>query len=310
MATDLFGKHVLPSQLNKRSFWIFGQGISFSMSPTIHSAGFRHYNLPHTYEIHQSKTVEELRNLITSPIFGGASITMPHKLAIKIYCSEVSEDADIIGAVNTLIRDEKKNGLILGENTDWTGLASLLKDKKIFNCRDSSTGLVIGAGGASRAALYALHKTGVRKIFLFNRTKSRAEDIRKSLDPYFEIVVLENLNDIPARDAPSVIIGTIPADKTNVEFFPKSLFSQAEGVCIDMAYKPRLTPLIVATKTWASPSWSTVPGVEVLLQQAFSQFRLWTGQPAPEEEMRHALDVEDALRESYVKPAEEATIKT
>lgn len=151
-----------PRVVTPRKFWIFGQGISFSMSPTIHGAGFAHYNLPHTYKIHQTKTVEELRSLITSPEFGGASVTMPHKLAIAMYCSEITEDAKIIGAVNTLIRDETKDGHLIGENTDWSGLASILQDKRRRTSKRLDIGLVIGAGGASRAALYALHKCGVK----------------------------------------------------------------------------------------------------------------------------------------------------
>jgi shikimate 5-dehydrogenase len=59
-----------------KHFYIFGQGISFSVSPTIHLAGFGNYSLPHTYEIHQTKAVEELSSLISSPGFGGASVTM------------------------------------------------------------------------------------------------------------------------------------------------------------------------------------------------------------------------------------------
>lgn len=252
------------------------------MSPIIHSAGFKYYNLPHTYEIYQTKTVEELRGFIGSPAFGGASVTMPHKLAIKMYCSKVSKHAEIIGAVNTLIREE---GHIVGENTDWIGLASLL------NGRAHPNGVWTGycAGGASRAALYALYKAGVKKIYLWNRTKSRAEEIAQNLKPFFEIVVLDQLADISSGEAPQVTISTIPVDKTDVGLFPPILFQQPEGICIDMAYKPRLTPLIVATRRFASEAWSTITGLEVLLQQGFMQFELWTKKKAPEREMRQAL---------------------
>jgi hypothetical protein len=93
-------------QIKSRNFYIFGQGISFSMSPTIHNASFRFYNLPYTYAIHEAATVDELSPLITSPNFGGASITTPHKIEIMKYCSSISEHAKNCGAVNTLIRDE------------------------------------------------------------------------------------------------------------------------------------------------------------------------------------------------------------
>jgi shikimate 5-dehydrogenase len=179
MAIQPVEEHVGQPQCEQRNFWIFGQGISFSMSPEIHSAGLKYYNLPHTYDIYQTKTVEELRGLIESPAFGGASVTMPHKLAIKIYCSKVSKHAVIIGAVNTLIREDTKEGRIIGENTDWIGIASLLTGRAQAPV---GFGLVIGAGGASRAALYALYRAGVKKIYLWNRTKSRAEEIAQKLN--------------------------------------------------------------------------------------------------------------------------------
>jgi Shikimate dehydrogenase substrate binding domain len=93
-------------QIQPRNFYIFGQGISFSMSPTIHNASFRFYNLPYTYAIHEAATVNELSSLISAPNFGGASVTTPHKVEIMKYCSSISEHAKNCGAINTLIRDE------------------------------------------------------------------------------------------------------------------------------------------------------------------------------------------------------------
>jgi shikimate 5-dehydrogenase len=195
------------------------------MSPTIHFAGFAHYDLPHTYEIYQMKTVEGLGNLIKSPDFGGASVTMPHKLAITMHCSEVSRHAEIIGAVNTLIRDGTKECLLFEENTDWMDLASLFSKEARNLCGKFDTGLVIGAGGASRAALYALYKSGIEKIYLFNRTRSRAEDIAQNLKAFFKVIVLDQLDDITTNEAPHVIISTVPADKTSVALFLPVMFS-------------------------------------------------------------------------------------
>jgi shikimate 5-dehydrogenase len=128
-------------QIQPRNFYIFGQGISFSMSPTIHNASFRFYNLPYTYTIHEAATVDELAPLISSPNFGGSSITTPHKVEIMKFCSSISEHAQNCGAVNTLIRDElssSANGnVIRGDNTDWKGLVGVLEQRqKNFQTRN------------------------------------------------------------------------------------------------------------------------------------------------------------------------------
>jgi shikimate-5-dehydrogenase len=277
-----------------KNFYIFGQGISFSMSPTIHIAGFRHYGLPHTYEIHQTQTVDELSPLVSSPEFGGASVTMPHKLAIGKFCFSITEHARVIGAVNTLIREDEMSTRLKGDNTDWTGLVEILQQKSKDLSVVRETGLVIGAGGASRAALYAMYQLGLRIIYLFNRTKSRAEEIARDFAPLFEITVLDHLEDLSNHPniAPDVIIGTIPADRTNIDLFPTDLFSKHHGICIDMSYKPRQTPLLAAALQ-SGRGWATVTGIEVLLEQAFDQFKLWTGEEAPKAVMQEALTARD-----------------
>jgi shikimate-5-dehydrogenase len=264
------------------------------MSPTIHLAGFRYYGLSHTYEIHQTKTVDELSALVSSQKFGGASVTMPHKLAIGKFCSSITEHARVMGAVNTLIPEDGTNGRLKGDNTDWTGLLEILQQKSNDLSTVPETGLVIGAGGASRAALYAMYQMGLNTIHLFNRTKSRAEDIARDFAPLFKITVLGDLNDLSNRPyiAPDVIIGTIPADRTTIDLFPTALFSKTHGICIDMSYKPRHTPLLAAAMR-SGRGWATVTGIEVLLEQAFDQFKLWTGKEAPKAEMREALAARD-----------------
>lgn len=285
-----------------KKFYIFGKGISFSMSPTIHTAGYRHYGLPHTYTIVENEGVDGFAHLVRSPQFGGASVTMPHKLAVDRLCDEVTDHAKRIGAINTLRvvgedgsqdasetwgAHRTRRRRIVGDNTDWSGLVAAIRRKTPFLSQVPNVGLVIGAGGASRAALYALHQLGVGHIYLVNRTRSTAEAIAKDFSPIFSIKVLSSLADIHAVCAPHVVIGTITADKTDDNCFPLALFSQPQGICVDMAYKPRGTPLLTVAKM--NSGWQPISGVEVLLEQAFDQFRLWTGLPAPQVVMKDAL---------------------
>jgi shikimate-5-dehydrogenase len=296
---------VIPASINgiskienaQKNFYIFGQGISFSMSPVIHTAAFRHHGLPHTYEILQTSTVDELAPLISSPTFGGSSVTMPHKLLISKFCDDTTDHAKRIGAVNTLIVSQdpvSKRRKITGDNTDWSGLVECLKVMGDGITASAKTGLVIGAGGASRAALYALHMSGIKDIYLVNRTRATAEQIANDYASLFKITVLSTLSEVAKTQdlRPDIIIGTIPADKTSIEDFPTALFAKEKGICVDMAYKPRSTPLLKAAGKAAG--WKTVTGVEVLLEQAFDQSQLWLGLPAPKSVMVEELERADA----------------
>ncbi len=279
----------------QQRFYIFGQGISFSLSPQIHSAAFKHYGLPHTYEIVQTATVDEVAHLVEMRDFGGASVTMPHKLKVGKFCDEITQDAKAIGAINTLVVEKNietpKKRRIIGDNTDWSGLVSLINDRYPKGSMKPRVGLVIGAGGAARAALYALNKAGISEIAIVNRTRSSAESVALHFSPFFKVTVLDSLQELSERPdlVPEVIIGTIPADTTEANDFPNELFAGPRGICMDMSYKPRITPLL--SKAVVANGWSVVTGVEILLSQASDQSRIWLGRPAPNNEMRKALDM-------------------
>lgn len=272
-----------------KEFHIFGNGISFSVSPIIHNAGFKHDALPYSYDIRQSPNMDGVAALIHADNFGGASITMPHKLQAEKYCDEQTDTAQAIGAINTLIVDHSTGKRVVrGDNTDWSGLASLIEDYAKSTRRALTTGLVIGAGGASRAALYAMHRAGLNRIFVHNRTRAKAEEVRQTFAPTFAVTILDDLSSLPEK--PDVIIGTIPADTTTEAQF-QDIFGQ-QGLCIEMSYKPRITPLLICAQR--HEGWTTITGIEVLLAQAFDQYRLWTGREPPREAMIRAVEVHEA----------------
>jgi shikimate-5-dehydrogenase len=271
-------------RVTPKSFHIFGKGISFSISPTIHNAGFTHYDLPYKYDIRESSNIDGVAGLILDKQFGGASVTMPHKLQVHKLCTDQTETARLIGAINTLVvkgsGDERR---IIGDNTDWSGLHRIISDYATRTGQQSNVGLVIGAGGASRAALYAMHRAGIQRIYLVNRTLATAEKVRQDFESVFEITVIPTLEELPQH--PDVIVGTVPAETTTEDQF-SGIFG-TRGLCIDMSYKPRQTPLLsVAQRT---EGWYTVTGVEVLLAQAYDQFYLWTGCEPPREKMIEAV---------------------
>lgn len=251
----------------------------------MHNAAFKHHGLPYTYDIRQSPNIDGVADLIAHESFGGASVTMPYKLQVRKFCDQQTEAAKTIGAINTLIVHGHGGGrTIIGDNTDWSCLHSIITSykKRIDSMLD--TGLVIGAGGASRAALYAMHRAGVQRIFLWNRTASVAEDVKKAFAHVFNITIIPDLQEVSVQ--PSVIIGTIPADVTTEQQF-RDLFGSSNGLCIEMAYKPRETPLLRAAKS--KPGWETITGIQVLMAQGFDQYQLWTGMEAPKKVIVDAI---------------------
>lgn len=176
-----------------------------------------------------------------------------------------------------------ENRAIIGDNTDWSGLHAIIVNYSTKTKQQPNVGLVIGAGGASRAALYSMHRAGIQHLYIINRTVLVTEKVKEDFVSAFDITILPNLQDLPRM--PDVIIGTVPAHVTTEDQFA-SIFGP-RGLCIEMSYKPRQTPLLNVAQR--HEGWETVTGVEVLLSQAYDQFQLWTGREPPKEKMVEAV---------------------
>jgi shikimate-5-dehydrogenase len=268
-----------------KQYHIFGRGISFSMSPAIHNTGFEHHNLDCSYKITEVDTVKDCLPYISQQDFGGASVTMPYKLEVAQYCNVLTSEAKLLGAVNTLAVQHDKNGerTIEGDNTDWSGILNCIRTR---HPGASKVGWVIGAGGAARAAVYALHRAGIERIFVSNRSRSKAEAIAETFAAHFNVEIIDDWAEMNAHPA-DVIVGTVPADTYSDSQFDGLEWNIAGGLCIDMSYKPRVTPLLsVAAK---APKWTTANGIEILLEQGYVQYQKWTGLEPPKQLMRVAV---------------------
>ncbi|KAK9380125.1 uncharacterized protein V2V93DRAFT_371708 [Kockiozyma suomiensis] len=284
-----------------KKFYIFGHNIQYTLSPTIHNAGFAAFNLPHTYLVNDVPTLDktDTASLLASASFGGASVTVPHKLAIIPFLDSVSAAATTIGAVNTVLVDEDETGTrtLRGENTDYVGIRDSVLESLSDPSSHIASALVIGAGGSARAAIYALYSLGVDVVYIYNRTNSKAQEISDVFASLVKVIVVDSLDPqswpqqeyLPVR----VIVGNVPGDAMTEDAFPSSLFSIDgcdEGVLVEMAYKPDVTPLMkVAEKVGG---WKVVRGTDVLLGQGYEQFRLWTRIDAPKKIMSEALKKE------------------
>ena len=286
---------LLPAQ----KFYIFGTPIAHSMSPTLHNTAFEALGLPHTYSLFETQTVDDdIRQVIREEGFGGASVTIPFKLDVIPLLDSLSDAARAIGAVNTIV---PRDGSLHGENTDYLGIVAVLKERASevgFSLGVGvETALVIGAGGTARAAVYALKTLGVREVYVFNRTKAKAEAIAAAFDDASDAEGTTHVRAIEALGAwpgtpPRIIISTVPADAvttqptpTSALHLPLTLFVAPTGVVVDLAYKPAETPLLrLAAET--AKGWARARGIDVLLEQGYVQFEMWTGRRCPRESVK------------------------
>lgn len=275
----------------KLNYYIFGHNISHSLSPTLHNAGFKALNLPYHYSIHQSVSVDKsVEDIISRPDFGGASVTYPHKLHVGRLLDTISPQAQQIGAINTIIAKQTPEGRILsGDNSDWAGIKACI-DKSGLKNLESSPALVLGAGGAARAACYAIKTIGIREIAIVNRTRSKAEATAANF-PDMKFQFFDSLDEYCASKQESacrVVVACIPADDLVEELVPGELFSQTkDGVLVEMAYRPAVTGMMKVAAKYEG--WKLFKGVDILEEQAFVQFELWTGKPAPKDAMKEAV---------------------
>ncbi|KAF4995775.1 hypothetical protein FGRMN_4898 [Fusarium graminum] len=276
--------------MGKKQFFIFGHNISHSLSPALHNAGFKARGLDHHYQIHESENVDEtVKQIIQRPEFGGASVTFPHKLQIGKLLDSVSPRAASIGAINTVVVKESNGQKSLhGDNTDWIGIKQCVEKAEIKDF-SSSSALVLGAGGAARAACYAIQTLGFRDLIVVNRTLSKAEDLASRFEDLktHAASTLEEANSLQNTHI-QLVVACVPADDLGEDAIPHGLFSQStEGVLVEMAYRPQITGAMKVAEQY--PGWKIYRGVDVLEEQAYAQFELWTGQEAPVQAMRSAM---------------------
>lgn len=273
--------------LTKKQFTVVGSPISHSRSPQLHNAAYKALSLPYEFGKFEtddaSKVYEEV---MTKPDFGGLAVTMPLKLDIMKYVTELSDSASIIGAVNTVVPIEGQPGKFLGDNTDWYGISYSFIRHGVPSIGNSDiTGLVVGGGGTSRAAAYALNHMGCKKIYMVNRTSSKVYEIKDLLPADFNIEVLESIEQVDAAEPVSLIVSCVPADKPLDEVLLNKLervlnkgIEKRKGgfnpTLLDAAYKPRVTPIMrIAEEKFL---WTVVPGVEMLVNQGVLQFQVHT----------------------------------
>ncbi len=259
-----------------RIFGVAGSPVGHSLSPALHNAGFRAAGIDAVYLPLLTNSVEGLMALVRGLPLSGVSVTMPWKVEVLPYLDEVDPMAARIGAVNTLI--VRENGSIAGTNTDVPAILEPLRQR--MTLKDARV-LVLGAGGAARAAVFALRSEGAL-VLIWNRTPAKAEQLARETGA--AVVDAAGLRGFAA------VVQATPAGMQGQDFHDLPVgAAELEGVRVvfEMVYRPAETPL---TRLAQSLGIEVISGLEMFALQGIRQWELWTGRNAPAAEMHKALE--------------------
>jgi 3-dehydroquinate dehydratase/shikimate dehydrogenase len=263
-------------------YGVAGNPIKSSLSPLMLNTAFRRETVNAVYLAMQTAKVEDLFKLVKEIPIQGLSVTMPLKQDVIPFLERTDPLSARIGAVNTIFR--LPDGKFYGFNTDVAGIVAPLERRMILN---KSKILVLGAGGAARAAVFGLRDKGV-DVHVWNRTPEAAQKLAKQSGA--KLIKREAI----AKTEFDAIVNATSAGMAGTKSQP--ILAAEELNCrlvFDLIYNPQETPLIKAARSRGIP---VITGVEMFVTQGARQFEIWTGRPAPEEEMLRV--VLHALRQS------------
>ncbi len=263
---------------------LIGYPVEHSLSPLIHNEWIHYYGLRGRYTIHEILP-EKLKSAVLHLVeqnYAGFNVTLPYKQDIIALCDTLDETARTIGAVNTVV--VKEDGRLHGKNTDAFGFVQNIKETNPDFDLTAGPALVLGAGGAARAVIYALQKEGVPAIRIANRTRGKAEELAQ--DFTLDIVNWEEREEA-AKNA-NLLVNTTslgmagqPNLDLNLQYLPKT------STVYDIVYAPHETDLLRKATTRGN---NIVTGIGMLLHQARPAFEAWFGlKPEITEELQKKI---------------------
>lgn len=255
-----------------RVFGIVGNPVLHSLSPEIHNPAFHSLNIDAIYLPFPSESIGAFFHFAEYMRIEGFSVTIPYKKDVLSYLGNVDREVKMIGSCNTVVR---RGELWKGLNTDYSGfILPIIKD--IESSRIKSA-LVVGAGGASNAVVWALRNFSI-KVTILNRTLEKAEILAKN-----------NLSDYDTLENRKKYEGKVDliVQTTSVGLYPGENISPLEGfsftgkeIAYDIIYRPKMTKFL---KDAAEKGCTLHFGSEMLMAQARLQFKAFTQQDYPKE---------------------------
>lgn len=267
--------------------------IKHSISPFIHNSAFEATNTNGVYlawEVDATELAETVTNIRRYQMYG-INLSMPYKEQVIPYLDELSDEARLIGAVNTVVNRE---GTLIGYNTDGKGFFKSLPSFKISQKRM----VLLGAGGAAKAILAQAILDGVSQISVFVRsssiekTRPYLEKLQKATGFRVDLFALEDVQDLQdSITQADLLVNATSVGMDGVSLpIPASVVLPEKLLVADVIYQPFETPFL----KWArSQGNQSINGLGMLLYQAAEAFQLWTGKEMPTEE------IWQSLREKY-----------
>ncbi len=251
---------------------VIGHPIHHSKSPLIHNHWIAQYGLSGEYKAIDIAP-EELKAGVQKLIeegYAGFNVTIPHKQEIFKLCEQVDDVAKAIGAVNTVV---VKGGKLYGTNTDAFGFIENVHQSAFGVDFVHKPAVVLGAGGAARAIVYALMEAGAQQIIIVNRTADKAKDIAEMNTDIIRVDAWEVREKI-LRDA-GLLVNTTSLGMTGKDALEIDLaLLPKDAVVSDIVYAPLMTDLLKQAKSRGN---QIVTGIGMLLHQARPAFEKWFG---------------------------------
>ncbi|AXS38816.1 shikimate dehydrogenase [Breoghania sp. L-A4] len=249
---------------------VIGWPISHSRSPVIHSYWLHEYAISGSYErlaVPPERIREFLRSFERTGL-KGANVTIPHKQVALSCCDSLDEAAEAIGAVNTLVFED---GRLSGSNTDGLGFLGSLDQNAPGWDAAGGAAVVLGAGGAARAIVWALKARGLNPIHVVNRTLSRAQDLAARFGAQ-----AHGLDALPALLGEAAVLVNTTSQGMNGQSSMDIDLGLVRATCLvtDIVYVPLETEFLAAAR---ARGLRTVDGLGMLLHQAVPGFELWFG---------------------------------
>lgn len=268
---------------------LIGWPVAHSISPAMHNAAFAALSLPWRYDLlpTPAEDIESALRGLEARGYRGVNVTVPHKQRVLSCLDEVSPSARAIGAVNTIVVRE---GRLAGHNTDADGFLASLREGGFEPA--AKRALVLGAGGAARAVVYALGQAGCA-VLIHNRTPSRAAELAHQMRrcgtgaPISAVPERHGLPGVAPDPIDLVVNATSAGMQPAVDAspWPERLPLPAHWCIYDLVYNPLETRLLARARAAGA---RTIGGLGMLILQGALAFQLWTGQPATLEVMRTA----------------------
>ncbi|KAG9657357.1 hypothetical protein KCU64_g5252, partial [Aureobasidium melanogenum] len=295
----------VPSFSEPRSILFIGTNLRHAVTNRIQDEVARSLGLPWKLTAIDDPCLDEFDRLSKESSFVGAVVTIPHKINIMSHVNGIDPVGTILGACNCIYRGHR--GQLTGTNTDWIGVRDALihATRETAHCdqaaadgtrhnQEPRSGMVVGSGGAARAAVYALsQELGCSRILIINRDVDEVESLKRDVHVGYgragieipKLVHVQDASQAARETTPVYGVGTVPSfepvtpTEKAARYALETILGNGKGVFLDMCYRPRITQSLELARKFG---WTTSEGAQVVTWQLRAQWTLWASKVASE----------------------------